>query len=277
MENKNEELSLQRPDNNNKVDQDVNQEESGITLGDIWRMIKKHWVAIVICLFIGLAGGAVYAKAIKKPKYTSSGTIMVIHEDAELSEDRNMAGIVYGYITTGTVKEAVANKMIEKGYGSTYNAKDGTIDTSALSYSATMPTYGSTTNTSLYITVSATTSVSKMSKDLVDTVMEVTKSLCDGGDSLMSSVAKGYVNISSTASEPKDTSTSGVIITLIGTLIGVVVGAAYAIIRELTNVHVSSKMELETLTGYKVIGMIPKYEKDDETNADKKGENKDAK
>lgn len=277
MDKENEEqYFLQKPDNNNKLSQDNStEEESGITLSDIWRMIKKHWVAIVICLFVGLAGGAVYGKAIKKPKYTSTGTLMISKENTELSEDRNMAGVVYGFISTGTVKDSVANKMIELGYSSVYKDKDGTIDTSALTYTASLPTYGSSTNTSIFITISASTSKAQMSKDLVNTVMEVTKDLCEADNSKMN-IAKGYVNISSYASDSKDTSTSTLIISLIGTLIGVVVGAGYAIIRELTNVHVSSKMELETLTGYKVIGMIPKYDKE-ETNSENKGDNKDAK
>ncbi len=275
MENE-EQYSLQRPDNNNKIVQDnSSEEESGITLNDIWRMIKKHWVAIVICLFVGLAGGAVYAKTIKKPKYTSTGTLMIVKENTELSEDRNMAGVVYGFISTGTVKENVANKMISIGYESVYKNKDGVIDTSALTYTPSLPTYGSSTNTSIFITISATTSKAKMSKDLVNTVMEVTKELCESDNSKMN-IAKGYVNISSYASDSKDTSTSTLIISLIGTLIGLVVGAAYAIIRELTNVHVSSKIELETLTGYKVIGMIPKYDKDESTG-ENKGDNKNAK
>lgn len=275
MENE-EQYSLQRPDNNNRLVQDnSSEEESGITLNDIWRMIKKHWVAIVICLFVGLAGGAVYAKTIKKPKYTSTGTLMIVKENTELSEDRNMAGVVYGFISTGTVKENVANKMISIGYESVYKNKDGVIDTSALTYTPSLPTYGSSTNTSIFITISATTSKAQMSKDLVNTVMEVTKELCESDNSKMN-IAKGYVNISSYASDSKDTSTSTLIISLIGTLIGLVVGAAYAIIRELTNVHVSSKMELETLTGYKVIGMIPKYDKD-ESSEENKGDNKNAK
>lgn len=275
MENE-EQYSLQRPDNNNRLVQDnSSEEESGITLNDIWRMIKKHWVAIVICLFVGLAGGAVYAKTIKKPKYTSTGTLMIVKENTELSEDRNMAGVVYGFISTGTVKENVANKMISIGYESVYKNKDGVIDTSALTYTPSLPTYGSSTNTSIFITISATTSKAQMSKDLVNTVMEVTKELCESDNSKMN-IAKGYVNISSYASDSKDTSTSTLVISLIGTLIGLVVGAAYAIIRELTNVHVSSKMELETLTGYKVIGMIPKYDKDESTE-ENKGDNKNAK
>lgn len=277
MDKENEEqYFLQKPDNNSKISQDNStEEESGITLNDIWRMIKKHWVAIVICLFIGLAGGAIYGKAIKKPKYTSTGTLMISKENTELSEDRNMAGVVYGFISTGTVKDSVANKMIELGYSSVYKDKDGTIDTSALTYTASLPTYGSSTNTSIFITISASTSKAQMSKDLVNTVMEVTKDLCEADNSKMN-IAKGYVNISSYASDSKDTSTSTLIISLIGTLIGVVVGAGYAIIRELTNVYVSSKMELETLTGYKVIGMIPKYDKE-ETSSENKGDNKDAK
>lgn len=280
MDSENENYSLPRPSNNAKIEQeDIDEEESGITLGDIWRMIKKHWVALVICLFVGLAGGVTYGKAIKKPKYQSTGTMLINKDQATLNDARTWAGVIYNYCTTGQVKEAVGKKMIELGYKTSFTT-NGTLDTSKVKYTASMPTFGSTTNTSLFIDISATTSNAKMSQDLVDTVMTTTQELIDGGDTQMSS-AKGFVNISSKASEAKDTSTSTAVISLIGILIGAVVGAAYGIIRELTNVHVSSKIELENLTGYKVIGMIPKYGEDkntgNEDDDNKKGDKKHAK
>ena len=64
QENNNEEIeTLQRPQvskgGNNNVIEKTDDEERGITLGQIWHMIIKHWIAVVICMLIGLAVGAV--------------------------------------------------------------------------------------------------------------------------------------------------------------------------------------------------------------------------
>lgn len=269
----NENLSLPRPGTNNSIEpEEYQSEEKGITLGDIWRMIKKHWVAAVICLFIGLAGGVAYAKGIKKPKYTSEGTIMVMKEGEDDATAARTAGIIYLYMDTGKVRTAVGEELIKKGYTKELTDKDGQLDLTNVKYTLNMPTYGSTTNTSVFIRVSATTSNKALSKDMVTAAMTITKALCDGEDKQMSAT-KDFLNIQSGASDSKDTSTSNAVIAMVGTLLGVIVGAAYGIIRELTNVHVSSKHELETLTGYKVIGMIPKYgDKPNESDTTSKGD-----
>lgn len=281
MDNENEAYSLQRPSTpNGKVEPEetYDSEESGISLGDIWRMIKKHWVGLVICLFVGLAGGVLYGKVIKKPKYQSTGTMLINKEGATLNDAKAWAGAIYNYSTTDKVKLLTGKKMVELGYKTQFVNDKGEIDTSKIVYTASMPTYGGSTNTSIFINISASTSDAKMSQDLVDTIMTATQELIDNDDAQMSS-AKGFVNISSKASAAVDTSTSNVMIALIGVLIGVVVGAGYGIVRELTNVHVASKSELENLTGYKVIGMIPKYGEDKkfDDEDDKKGDKKHAK
>ena len=285
QENNNEEMqSLQRPavpGNNNNVVEQTDEEERGITLGQIWHMIVKHWIAVVICMLAGLAVGVVYARAIKKPEYKATRTLAVIApKDDNTSASNNVnnslyfARIAVGYIKYPEVEEAACKLLVngdtdnKKGYAKLFVSEtDSSVyNTVALDklFTASLETYvsGNSTATSIFIDVTSTTSVAQLSTDVVNAIVQALQDVSNTSGSALNSLLDQTIFPGSEArvENAKDTSTSNVIIGAVGTLAGVVVGAAYAIVRELADTKVGSKAELETLTGYKVIGMIPKYE-----------------
>lgn len=277
-------LKSNEPMNNPQFQQE--EEEKGITLSQIWRMIVKHWVALVICTLVGFAGGFGYAKFIKTPKYQSSVQLMIVNSgsttttaDNEISLAIKKTQIAYGYLTTDEVATSVGKKLGEKKYDVYLKDDNGnateTIDVSSVKklYSVSIPTVVSNT-TSIYLTISSSCKTKNMAIDVANYVATSAIELVNN----TSSSVYGYLNNSlaciGTANSAKDTSTSTAVLSIIGAVIGLVVGAGYGIIRELTNTHVSSKQELETLSGYKVIGMIPKAESNED---EKEGENENAK
>ena len=262
------------------------EEEKGITLSQIWRMIVKHWVALIICILVGFAGGFGYAKFVKKPSYQSSVQMMIVNSGSttttaenEISLAIRKTQIAYGYLTTDEVATSVGKKLGEKKYDIYLKDDNGNatenIDVSAVKklYSVSIPTVVSNT-TSIYLTITSNCNNKNMAIDVVNYVATSAIELVNS----TSSSVYGYLNNSltciGTANSAKDTSTSTAVLSIIGAVIGLVVGAAYGIIRELTNTHVSSKQELETLSGYKVIGMIPKAELNED---EKEGESENAK
>lgn len=76
-----------------------------------------------------------------------------------------------------------------------------------------------------------------------------------------------------TASEPVDTSMSKATIILIGFVCGLVVGCLYGIIFEFSSKKVNTSEELESLTGVKVLGMIPDASLDSMDSKDSKKTN----
>lgn len=264
---------------NNYYGSEANEEkessESSVSFSQIWHMMKKHWVAIVVCTLVGLAGGVVYGRLIKKPEYEATSQVMVINSDEEEANSADISGnlniakqqaaIAYGYMTTTEVREAACKSLAAKypDYDiSDDSKKDEAMETLAKQYTVSLATVGSTSTTSIFISVTSTTSDKQLSLDLANTIVTVTRDLANGSGSV-----SGYLKDSLIVTEAMtstDSSTSNVVIALIGTLIGLVVGCAYAVIRELANTKVTSKFELEQLTGVKVIGMIPKYADEEE-------------
>lgn len=273
-ENDQQMFSLNRPnDGISSPRQEEAEEQQGITLAQIWHMIVKHWVALVIFVFVGLIGGVLYSKVIKSPKYQASVQLMVVsHESASSSTTENINAaitktrIAYGYITTDEVATAVAKKLNEKEGNNFYIKDDNgkytdTLDITSVKklYSVSIPTV-TTNNTSVFLSITSTCKTEALAIDVANYVASSTIELSNQEGSQIYDYLKDSLVTLGSANYATDSSTSTLVIGLIGVLIGAVVGAAYAIIRELTNTHVSSKADLETVAGYKVIGMIPKYE-----------------
>ncbi len=276
----NQMTSLPRPNEN--VEEE---EESGISLSDIWHMIVKHWVGLVIFLLVGFAGGFGYAKFIKKAKYQANVQLMVVNSTsdentANINLSLQKTQIAYGYLVTDEVVNSVCEKMAEKKYDvytKDANGKDTTtFDTTEVKklYSVSIPTVASN-STSIFLSITSTCKEEQMAIDVCNFVVDSALELVNDPSSKGYSILNNSLVTMGKANYAKDTSTSTAVVSLIGALIGVVIGAGYCIIRELCDTHVSSKSDLEKLTGYKVIGMIPLYNND--VNIEEKGEKENAK
>ncbi len=250
---------------------EAREEQEGITLSRIWHMIAKHWIVLVACTAVGFVGGIGYSKLIKTPKYQATTQIMTICNDPTLDTEKaislslKQAAIAYGYMSMDEVVNAVGTKMEANGYDAytkdSSGKKTGNVDTVTVKsyYTVTIPTVTNNA-TSVFVNVTSTCKTKQMAIDVANYVVDATIELVN------TEGTNGYMNLKNSiasmgkATNAKDTSTSTWVISLIGALIGVVLGAGYGIVRELTNTKVSSKQDLETLTGYKVIGMIPDYQ-----------------
>lgn len=270
---------MSRSQNQEAVVQD--QEEKSITLGQIWHMIKKHWVAAGVCALLGFGAAFAYAKFIKSPSYQASAQLMVIADEGSTSTDNisistKKAAIAYGYLESQDVLEKSTERLAtnEKYTKTLTTTENGETKYNTLKfkeyYAVTLSTVGNTSTTSIFLTITSTCKSEEMAIDVANCVANTAIELTNSDQYAIHNLLNNSLHILQEAKQAKDTSTSTVVISLIGVLAGLVVGIAYAIIRELTDTRVTSKSELESVTGYKVIGMIPKYEAIKET---KKGEN----
>ncbi len=244
-------------------------EKSGITLSQIGHMIWKHWVAAVVCLLVGLAGGVGYSKFLKTPKYQAIVQLAVVETSSESTSDNislalRKTQIAYGYMTSDEVATKLGEKLDAKDYDvylkDASGKKTSNVDVTKVKgyYTVAIPTV-TTNNTSIFLTVTSTCKTEQMAIDVANFAVEATIECANTSENFNGLLKNSIVSMGS-ANSAKDTSTSTLVFAAVGALAGLVIGAAYGIVRELLNSKVSSKVDLETITGYKVIGMIPKYE-----------------
>jgi capsular polysaccharide biosynthesis protein len=274
-------VSNEKKTDNGKLSPQTHQNStSGITLGDLGRMINRHWKAVLAFIFASLACGLTYNYAIKKPEWKSSGSTIVIASTSDgvtqtnLNTSITLLPSLVAFINDDPVMSNVTytinNMKTDSGadkYSHTYD-----IDEIKKLVSASARTY-TNLQKSLYIDVAATTVDKTLSKDLVNTTLTEAIALANDTSQAYSHVFANTLYISSQASDVVDSSMSVTKISLIALAVGVVVGILYAIIFDLCDTRISSVKDLENLTGYKNIGSIPKViapkKKEDEQSSAK--------
>ncbi|MCI2069342.1 MAG: Wzz/FepE/Etk N-terminal domain-containing protein [Bacilli bacterium] len=252
-----------------------NQEDNGRTFADYWHMIIKHWIGVLLIIFVFVIGGFVYAKAIKKPKWQAEGQALVyISDDTTGTNSLTQAQIIsnsktllistVSFMNSTPVYQAVLQDVVDskETYTTGYTLSD--LDKIKKLVSSSPENYTSVEQ-SLVIDVFANTPTKEFSVFLVNSVLTHATDIAQN-DPTLSKVFKDVIKVFSTpnVTDCVDSSTKTLTILLASGLIGLVLAIAYAIIRELNNVYVTSKKELELLTGYKVIGLIPDYSKSKE-------------
>ena len=245
-------------DEENKV---VVEESRGLTFKDILFIIRKHWIAIVAFIVVGVAGGAVWAGLEKKvnPVFQSSGIIMVSPEQKEgaaTSTDytfsNNLTNTVVAFIKTNAVLDPV-------------KAAQPNFKKSNLSVS--------NTTGNLMISVKYSSKDKEESKVICQAILNAATTEADAIKEGTTNTPKyhmlnGNLNI---VDDAKD----GVAVThttrdlAVGLGAGVVLALAYVVIRELSDNTFKSSEEIERYLNIPVLAGIPDYHFDDEKKGGK--------
>ena len=264
-------------------EQPTQEENEGLSIMDIVKMIFKHWIVLVAAIVLGGTAAFIYAKAIKKPVWQATGQMYVIVQPSDSASSTSQDSL-----TTTTLNLSVAllpsavsfinSEPVMKAATEKYNADTSLPTYTIISFekaaSAEAANYTSTVK-SIYINISAKSSNKDQSVAMVNALMDATLEKAEEGD-----YQDIFGNKLKVASRPgktenneysgvSDSSMSTVTILLLGLAIGLVVGVAYGIIFELANTHVVSSKEIEQMTGVKVIGNIPDLTPETEERARK--------
>jgi capsular polysaccharide biosynthesis protein len=248
----------------------VEEEEKGISLADIWRMIVKHWKGLGLFTLAGILAAGVYAFAIKKPVWSSTGTAIVLVKNPTSSgtETDGFTNAEYNYslqLATTCAKYVMGSDTVYKAIVEDVKAEgtwgtEFTVNGMKKLVSATASATTSSLTSSPVVTVTASTSNAEFSKFLVDSMLENGIDYASTDDNYKALFGTNGVKLVNYATTPTDTSMSKFTIVLIGLAAGLVAGVAYSIIFEVADTHVVSSKEIEADTGVKVIGIVPDIE-----------------
>ena len=239
--------------------------QEGLSLKDIFNMFKAHW----ICIVLGVIGGA--AIGLTTPTMYEASVKIAIRDTSDQSENTNtLTALRLSYSFGDYVKhDYVAQKTVELVKN---KEKELEVSFEGLNYRHIVAGLTSViqNENSLFITVSYVHQSEFIAKVIIENVIlaarEVADTPTDGGteskslfadriDTIIPVSELGYGKCASSTITSKGTKTYVVL----GLAVGVVVGAAYAIIRELLNNTVRDKNYIEARYKIKVIGSIPEF------------------
>ena len=260
----------------------VVEEGRGLTFKDILFIIRKHWIAIIVFIFLGTAAGFTWTKVEQavKPVYQSTGTMLVSYEggkDTAITTEYNFSNYITNTYVAFIKEEAVLSKAAEKLNANTELKKP-------IEYTAgTLKGNLSVSANSLILTVSYTARDADDAKTvlqtIIDTASEVADSpkLDDQGNPILDAEGKpepkykflnGNLTPVSEAKKGKQVSHT-LRNTVIGFGAGVVAALLYVVLRELLDNKFKSSEEIERMLGVPVLAGIPDYHFDDEKKGGK--------
>lgn len=237
----------------------VEEESQGLTIKDIFFMVRKHIIAIIVFVVVFTIAGYIATKLLP-PTYKSSGSMMVSYESSNgaITSDYTFSN----YITTTYVEfikeDAVLDIVSERTGIST----------------ATIKSNMSVSNKSLLITISYKSSDAEEAKmvtnTIIDTAQEVADSTVNVGGEEKPVYHLLYDNLKVLTYAKTGTIQSHTLRNVaIGLAVGVVLAFAYVALRELFDNSFKSSSELERMLGIPVLAGIPEYEFEDEKKAGK--------
>ena len=264
---------------NNNV---VVEESHGLTFKDILFIIRKHWIMIVVLIFLGAAGGFIWAR-VEVPTYQSTGTMLVSYDsgkDTSIATEYNFSNYITNtYVAfikeDAVLREAatelnkkVENNEIKKPMNFTAGALKSNLSVSA---------------NSLILKVSYTATDPDDAKTIVQTIIDTASQVADSPktDEQGNVILDGEGN-----PEPKYRFLNGNLTPVsearrggkvshdlrniaIGLGAGVVLAFGYVVLREMLDNTFKSSEEIERMLNIPVLAGIPEYQFEDEKKGGK--------
>ena len=229
----------------------------GISFKDLYYIILKHLIVIICIVAVCMVGGFIFTK-LKKPIYTSTGTMLVSYEGTgtSISTDYTFSNYISNtfvvFITQDIVLDAVSQKT---GVAVGTLKKNTTVKNSSLILSVTYSCDNATDAQSICQTI-------------IDTAQEIADTL-DNENKPVYHLLYDNLKVLSEAKEGARKSETLKIVA-ISFAIGVALAALYVFLCEVLNNKFKSSEEVERALGVPVLAGIPAYTFDDE-KADKGG------
>ena len=260
----------------------VVEEGRGLTFKDILFIIRKHWIAIIVFIFLGTAAGFTWTKVEQavKPVYQSTGTMLVSYEggkDTAITTEYNFSNYITNTYVAFIKEEAVLSKAAEKLNTNATLNKPTTFTSGALKSNL------SVSASSLILRVSYTASDADDAKTILQTIIDTASEVADSpkldeaGNPILDSEGNPEPkykflngNLTPVSEAKKGRQVSN---TLRNTAIGLAAGVAaaflYVVLRELLDNKFKSSEEVERMLGVPVLAGIPDYHFDDEKKGGK--------
>lgn len=261
----------------------VVEEGRGLTFKDILFIIRKHWIAIIVFIFLGTAAGFTWTKVEQavKPVYQSTGTMLVSYDsgkDTQITTEYNFSNYITNTYVAFIKEEAVLSKAADK-----LNENKALLNKPIEYTAGNLKSNLSVSANSLILTVSYTAGDADDAKTILQTIIDTASEVADSpkldneGNPILDNEGNPEPkykflngNLTPVSEAKKGRQVSHTLRnTVIGFGAGVVLAFLYVVLRELLDNKFKSSEEVERMLGVPVLAGIPDYHFDDEKKGGK--------
>lgn len=230
------------------------EEEKGISLSDIFRVIKKNIILICIIVLAAILVGGVYTFGIAKEKYRAEATVLVAvktQEDGQV--DLNVSSKILGTVRE-LIKQDVVLEPVAKENNMSSSALGGMVNVVSVDYSFLLTIQVENNNGDLAV---------ELANDIVRHLIEVSNT-----NESIASLVSNAITVTNNAETYKYAAPNKIMYMLIFTLLGGVVACVVVFVKEFASNKYTTKKDVEQDLKEKIVGVFY-YEKRKNTKQDK--------
>lgn len=241
------------PQNGQVVVEPTETEDNGITLMDLFRIVRKHIVVGIITFVVVFAAVCAYTFLVP-PKYSATSQVFATYSDSSV-QDNNISNInsastyitnqIQSYPTLATTESVLKPVIDDLGLDTTVAGLAGQL------------TVTNPTNTA-FVNITAQSGDAKQSSDIANAVAESLSNVVE--KSLYASGKESPVKLSivQRASVPLSPSSPKVALYLaVGLVGGLILGVFATLIRDLMATRVEEANDLQDIINAPIMGRIP--------------------
>ena len=233
-----------------------NQEsQQEISLIELWYIIRRHIILIITVTTLFFAVASVYAWVIVTPDYISRADVMIQVEQSSSTTSTTGFDLVSAARLLDTVRELMTKELILQ------NALETLEDAGFTGLTTRYLRNGlsiESSNTSYFINVSFVDEDTVLAQAVVDAVIDAVIEETDVEDAFP--VLTNKIRRTSFGSDATYNSPNRILYSVIGIVLGGIVGVGYVFLKELLATNFRTKDEIEHVLGIQVLGVIPKME-----------------
>lgn len=228
--------------------------EDGITLMDLFRIVRKHILWGIITFVVVFAAVCAYTFLVP-PTYSATAQVFATYSDSSVQDDNNISNFsnastyisnqIQSYPTLATT-EAVLKPVIDD------LGLDTTVANLAGQITATNPT-----NTA-FVNITAETGDAKQASDIANSVAESLSNVVEKSLHASSKESPVKLSVVQRAAEPVTPSSPNVALYLaVGLVAGLILGVFATLIRDLMATRVKESRDLQDIINAPIMGRIP--------------------
>ncbi|WP_162163939.1 YveK family protein [Acholeplasma hippikon] len=235
--------------------ENLESQDQGISLADIFRLLRINWILIVSFTFVAMLAAGFYSFTMVPNKYKSSSEMMVFMYSTGSNVDPDNpiydlnASRLFIDTAIGIIKsDYVINEV-------RIDAEENNVEIPGYLRNSDIVRNISVTSssTSFIIKVSFISEDETFAQDMANLITSVTVKL------LQEDFNGNFIKLTD-ASTPEDDSPNKILYTIVGAMAGAILAVGIVFLKQLIRNTYMSKDELEKGTGIQVLGVIPEFQ-----------------
>lgn len=243
----------------------IAEEEKGISLSDLFFLIKRNILLILIITGLFTVGGAVYGLRFKKITYTATSTAIVMVDSGTSSASGDYQNYLTSTYLINTFKDFIVSNNVVKQVIESPDCTKYDLTIKEINDNITISTSTNSLILTLKYSCADQDEAIKVLNKIVEMTIESANKLDENNDPVYKTLCGNFVVMDQADTQNTTASRGATLVIVICFLIGFIISFAIVLVKYLTDDTYTSKDDFERVYNINVLSLLPDisdYEKE---------------